>query len=88
MKEAFELEDIVKCRQLRDYTPRVPTRSPLKKAVWFYKCALRANWHRVRGGVRQRMCGCVGSVGSGQAGCPLQMLAVLWEQESQGRAWP
>ncbi|PNW77818.1 hypothetical protein CHLRE_10g453100v5 [Chlamydomonas reinhardtii] len=47
MAEAFELEDIVKCRQLNDYTPRVPTRSPIKKAVWYYKCALRAHWHRV-----------------------------------------
>ncbi|KAG2435358.1 hypothetical protein HXX76_007431 [Chlamydomonas incerta] len=33
MAEAFELEDIVKCRQLNDFTPLVPTRSPLKKAV-------------------------------------------------------
>lgn len=39
-------------RQLNDYTPRVPTRSPIKKAVWYYKCALRAHWHRVRAGRR------------------------------------
>jgi hypothetical protein len=24
MLEAFELEDVIKCRQLRDYTPRTP----------------------------------------------------------------
>ncbi|KAG2481922.1 hypothetical protein HYH03_019121 [Edaphochlamys debaryana] len=47
MLEAFELEDIVKCRQLNDYTPRLPTRSPFKKLSWYYKCALRAHWHRV-----------------------------------------
>ncbi|KXZ44947.1 hypothetical protein GPECTOR_60g724 [Gonium pectorale] len=47
MLEAFELEDVVKCRQLNDFTPRLPTRSPIKKAVWYYKCALRAHWHRV-----------------------------------------
>ncbi|GIL77008.1 hypothetical protein Vretimale_3267 [Volvox reticuliferus] len=47
MLEAFELEDVVKCRQLNDFTPRKPTRSPIKKAVWFYKCALRASWHRI-----------------------------------------
>ncbi len=46
--EAFELEDVVKCRQLNDYSPRLPTRNPLKKAVWFYKCAIRGIWHRVR----------------------------------------
>ncbi|PNH04704.1 LMBR1 domain-containing protein 2 [Tetrabaena socialis] len=46
MVEAFELEDVVKCRQLNDFTPRQPTRSPIKKAVWYYKCALRAHWHR------------------------------------------
>ncbi|GLC39990.1 hypothetical protein PLESTB_000120900 [Pleodorina starrii] len=47
MLEAFELEDVVKCRQLNDFTPRKPTRSPIKRAVWFYKCALRGHWHRV-----------------------------------------
>ncbi|GIL58629.1 hypothetical protein Vafri_13639 [Volvox africanus] len=47
MLEAFELEDVVKCRQMNDFTPRKPTRSPIKKAVWFYKCALRASWHRI-----------------------------------------
>ncbi|EFJ41548.1 hypothetical protein VOLCADRAFT_98436 [Volvox carteri f. nagariensis] len=47
MLEAFELEDVVKCRQLNEFTPRKPTRSPIKKVVWFYKCALRAHWHRV-----------------------------------------
>lgn len=46
--EAFELEDVVKCRQLNDYSPRLPTNNPFKKAVWFYKCAIRGIWHRVR----------------------------------------
>lgn len=45
--EAFELEDVVKCRQLNDYSPRLPTNNPFKKAVWFYKCAIRGIWHRV-----------------------------------------
>ncbi|GFR49399.1 hypothetical protein Agub_g11451 [Astrephomene gubernaculifera] len=47
MAEAFELEDVVKCRQLADFSPRQPTRSPIKRAVWYYKCVLRAHWHRV-----------------------------------------
>lgn len=38
MEEAFELEDIVKCRQLHDYTPRVEgIPSQFTKAVWYYK---------------------------------------------------
>mmetsp|Transcript_35578 Transcript_35578/g.79011 ORF Transcript_35578/g.79011 Transcript_35578/m.79011 type:complete len:727 (-) Transcript_35578:712-2892(-) len=44
MLEAFELEDIIKCRSLKDYNPRVPEGvkpKPWVAPIWKYKCIVR-----------------------------------------------
>ena len=40
--EAFQLEDIVKCRQNQDCTPASGPASGWNAAVWKYKCTYRS----------------------------------------------
>ncbi|MEW5297623.1 MAG: hypothetical protein WDW36_000821 [Sanguina aurantia] len=47
MLGAFELESIVKCRQLHLYNPPVENPSALVKAHWYYKCVCRPSVQKV-----------------------------------------
>ena len=59
MLQAFELEDIIKCRSQHDYTPRLQPGAktyPWTGPMWTYKCVarpyamkVRVAWEGVRG---------------------------------------
>lgn len=50
MLQAFELEDIIKCRSLRDYTARPQPRAktwPWTQPLWTYKCVAKPHMTKV-----------------------------------------
>lgn len=47
MLQAFEGEDILKARQLNNFTPLQPSKNPLAAQVWYWKCVMRPHWNKV-----------------------------------------
>ena len=50
MLQAFELEDVIKCRSLRDYTPRLQPGAkawPWTGPMWTYKCVAKPHATKV-----------------------------------------